>query len=164
MPWKLVSLVDVVISIIIDSCSDQQTRISTWTPLKSVSNSLPSQSGLLFPKLQIISRQLLNLIRYLPNAIDNLLQEDLKYRVRASVLLTELPWLVKQVFILMRQLGSIVIVSWVRIPVGACQNLILVSLNHVDVVHYIWDIAVELLRDALESLREMRWQGKRTLL
>ena len=164
MPWELVSLVDVVISVIIDSCSNQQTRISTWTPLQSISNSLPSQSSLLFPKLQIIPRQLLYLIRYLPNAINNLLQEDLKDWVRTSVLLAELPWLVKQVLILMSQLCSIVIVSWVRISVRACQNLILVSLYHVDVVHYIWDIAVELLRDALESLREMRRQGKCALL
>jgi hypothetical protein len=56
------------------------------------------------------------------------------------------------------------IVSWVWVSVRACQNLILVSLYHVDVVHDVGDVAVELLGDALESLGEMGWQGKSALL
>jgi hypothetical protein len=64
----------------------------------------------------------------------------------------------------MSQLGSVMIVSWVWVSIGACQNLILVSLYHVDVVHDVRDVAVELLRDALESLGEMWWQGECALL
>ena len=157
MPGKLISLVDIVVDVIIDSCSYQQTGISTWTPLQCVSNSLSCQSSFLLPKLKIIPWQLLNLVWNLSNAIYNFLQENLKHRVRSSVLLAKFPWLVEQVLILMGQLSSIMIVSRVRISVGACQNLILISLYHVDVVHYVRDIAVELLWNTLESLWKMRW-------
>ena len=45
----------------------------------------------------------------------------------------------------MGQLCSVMIVSWMGISIGACQNLILVSLDHIDVVHYVSDVAVEFL-------------------
>jgi len=167
---------------------DQQAWISTRAPLQGTS--LAYHSFILFPQHQFVFRHVLYVEGNFSNAVDNLFKENLKDRVRASILSAELSRLLDQIVILssksvflryqtrssIRVKTSRLSSLWVLERLGrllktrlTCTELyclvsLLLANQFVDVTHNVVNVIVKFFGKSDELLRKLTWQIQSALV